>query len=916
MPVTAPPIIETPLGYTLLERLGAGGYGEVWKATAPGGMEKAVKVVFGHCEEELAGRELKALDRIRRVRHPFLLTIERYEIVNHRLVIVSELADMSLDARFRETQESGLPGIPRDELLGYLSDAAEALDWLSERYSLQHLDIKPENLLILGEHVKVGDFGLVKDIASRTNNSLVGGMTPVYSAPEIYDDAPCHRSDQYSLAIVYQQMLTGKLPFPGKTPAQLAKQHMQAQPNLSPLCDSDQRAIARALQKSPAARFESCRELLVALKQEQGYGAASQGKPAAAGSTPRSTEQSEEDTQSMSSLGTAPRPPQEAPQPQDHLDRGSVLTDAPLRKSEVVYPTVSQEVVEVDPPDSTAGLLSPPCATLFVGIGGIGLDMLARTQAALEGVQETPHASNWLAIDTDPVTLKSISFGQSERSFPQADLLHIPLRRPREYREESQDLLKWLSRRWLYNIPRSLQTRGYRPLGRLALVDHADTVLRAIADRLSSLKATQDPSSPESNEVRVVILAGACGGTGSGCAIDLAQAARSVGRQLGMRLRVEGVLGSTFATEHPDSLAAANMYTLLTELDHAQRHGNQSQGATAGAAACFELPESPFDQVRIVSIPGRTDPSKREQALQSVVDSFGIEARAGLAPLAEHVRAKSIADYAAFCLETQACLDLAAIAESLATGRLHGLVNGFLEYCLETVSEGTPVADPFEELSQSRFAQSFLKALSRCGGPELSPDTMQECQLWRKRRITNAATTLRGLADLRNTDSPDDPAGGDRAASGQACERLMTEVCLEVARKDETTFISREELESRVHRATSEENAPSQFKAVLLHATELLDTRFEQPLNCGYHRMSALVDPDARKVTPLRNAAHSPAISADIQEEPFRSFLISIGSGILPLHLAARLAESFPGIAEAAGRLHSRSDLEWKPLSV
>jgi serine/threonine protein kinase len=915
MPVTAAPTVEAPLGYTLLERLGAGGYGEVWKATAPGGMEKAVKVVFGHCEEELAGRELKALDRIRSVRHPFLLTIERYEIVNHRLVIVSELADMSLDARFRQTQESGLPGIPREELLGYLSDAAEALDWLSERYSLQHLDIKPENLLILGEHVKVGDFGLVKDIASRTNNSLVGGMTPVYSAPEIYDDAPCHRSDQYSLAIVYQQMLSGKLPFPGKTPAQLAKQHMQAQPNLSPLCEADRPAIARALEKSPTARFESCRDLIAALKQDRSYSSASQSKPAAGVSLPRSPDQSEDDTRSMSSLSTEPRPQQEPPRPQDVLDKGCVLTGAPLRKSEVVYPVVSHEVVEVDPPKSTEGLLSAPCPTLFIGIGGVGLDMLARTQAALDGLPGAPHASKWLAIDTDPATLKSISGGEGKRTFPREDLLHIPLRRPREYREESQDLLKWLSRRWLYNIPRSLQTRGYRPLGRLALVDHADSVLRAIADRLTSLEAAKDSPSAESNELRVVILAGACGGTGSGCAIDLGQAARSVGRQLGKSLRVQVMLGSTFAPEHPDSLAAANMYTLLTELDYAQQHGNQSEGATAGTAACFELPESPFDQVRIVSISGRTDPAKREQALKSVVDSFSIEARADLSPLVSHVRARSIADDTPFSLETHGCIDLAAIADSLATRRLDGLVNGFLDYCLETVSEHSPGADQFGELSHSRFAQSFLKALSRCGGPDASPDTMEEAQQWRKRRIANAVNNLKGLADLRNTSTPDDSTASEHAAPTQAFERLMTDICLEVGSHGETKLISRDELEAHVQRFAPEETDASQFETVMLHAAEISNTCFEQPLNCGFHRMRALIDPGNRNLTLLQNAPQSPANPTGILQGPIRCFLVSIGSGILPIHLAARLADSFPGIAEAAGRLHSRSDIEWKPLS-
>ena len=83
MSTTIAPNIELPLGYAIVDRLGAGGYGEVWKATAPGGVEKAIKIVFGHCDEGMAERELKSLERIKRVRHPFVLSIERFEIVLH-----------------------------------------------------------------------------------------------------------------------------------------------------------------------------------------------------------------------------------------------------------------------------------------------------------------------------------------------------------------------------------------------------------------------------------------------------------------------------------------------------------------------------------------------------------------------------------------------------------------------------------------------------------------------------------------------------------------------------------------------------------------------------------------------------------------------------------------------------------------
>src|SRR5262245_20852266 len=191
--------LEPLPGYRLIERLGSGGYGEVWRAEAPDGLTKAIKIVYGRHDEQRASIELKALDHVRSVRHPFLLSLERIEIVDGRLLVVTELADKSVKDRFDACRGEGHRGIPRDELIGYLRDTADALDFMNETHGLQHLDIKPENLLLLAGHVKVADFGLVKDMR-QAEASLVSGLTPTYAAPEVFRGAPSRFSDQYSLA--------------------------------------------------------------------------------------------------------------------------------------------------------------------------------------------------------------------------------------------------------------------------------------------------------------------------------------------------------------------------------------------------------------------------------------------------------------------------------------------------------------------------------------------------------------------------------------------------------------------------------------------------------------------------------------------------------------------------------------------
>ena len=106
-------------GYRLIERLGGGGFGEVWKAEAPGGILKAIKFVYGDIRSHQrtkghrAEQELKALSRVKTVRHPYILSLERYDIIDGQLMIVMELADKNLWDRFQECRAEGLPGHSR-----------------------------------------------------------------------------------------------------------------------------------------------------------------------------------------------------------------------------------------------------------------------------------------------------------------------------------------------------------------------------------------------------------------------------------------------------------------------------------------------------------------------------------------------------------------------------------------------------------------------------------------------------------------------------------------------------------------------------------------------------------------------------------------------------------------------------------
>jgi hypothetical protein len=587
MTIMREPDAEPIPGYRLIEPLGSGGFGEVWKCEAPGGLFKAIKFVYGNlnsldADAKRAEQEQHALNRIKEVRHPFVLSMDRIEVIGGELVIVMELADNSLHDCYVDCQASGLVGIPRDNLLRYIRDAAEALDHMIEKHGLLHLDIKPRNLFLISDRVKVADFGLVKHLERTGPSGIVNGVTPLYAPPETINNKISPFSDQYSLGIVYQELLTGQRPFNGKNARQLAMQHLNEEPELRALPETERAIVARALSKKPEDRWPNCLSFVRAL-----YNARS-ARPehvevesaTAAGQRPRTMAETMDDLMLLE-----PAPGEAGPQamPAPPATRApaaarspGIATPAPGGDIEIEEIEVSQFGITMAQPQT--GALRP---TVLIGVGSFGrralLEMRCRFLDRFGDLSKVP-LIRFLYVDSDPEAVRSATRGAPDVALSNGVVQHLALQPSAKYRQRMlEQLNEWLPREKLHSIPRSLQTQGSRALGRLAFTDnhlrlsarikrdllhatHPDTLYQSVSMTGLALRE---------NVPRVYVIA-AAGGGGSGLLADLGYELQKQLKQMRFQdaeviaLLMCGAPGDP-ATPKPE---LANIYATLTELNH------------------------------------------------------------------------------------------------------------------------------------------------------------------------------------------------------------------------------------------------------------------------------------------------------------------------------------------------------------
>ncbi len=259
--------------YDILHVLGEGGMSTVYLAKrAADGMEVAIKVLKREfAVSVLSDRFHQEIEFLTSLEHPNILPLLPSEHSSDILFYVMPYARAgSLGQKLQQHGRFDL-----DDVVAIASDVAEALDYAHAR-DIVHRDIKPGNILFIGDHATICDFGvaraLVRAGGERLSSSgfIVG--TPAYMSPEQASGYDVDgRADTYSLACVVYEMLTSEPPFSGRTPQVILARQMRERPPSLRILRPDlpaavERAVDYALAKDPNDRPGSASRFVRALQ--------------------------------------------------------------------------------------------------------------------------------------------------------------------------------------------------------------------------------------------------------------------------------------------------------------------------------------------------------------------------------------------------------------------------------------------------------------------------------------------------------------------------------------------------------------------------------------------------------------------------------------------------------------------------
>lgn len=276
------------------ELIGKGGMAEVFLGHHTTlNRPMAVKVLLSHLTDEpdLQARFSDEAQSVAAMRHPHIIQVFDYDIVEDRPYMVMELITGTALDSYLNAQHKASKLMPPEMVAYLIQGLAQALDYAHAR-SIVHRDIKPANVMLRRESGTIDikkplpsdvtpvlmDFGVARMASATGVRTATGAMigTPAYMSPEQVRGEPVDaRSDIYSLGIMVYEMIAGQPPFDptGETPASLLFKHALEEPPPLPEDVSTpeiQAVMDKSLAKDPADRYQSAGEMSNALSEALG----------------------------------------------------------------------------------------------------------------------------------------------------------------------------------------------------------------------------------------------------------------------------------------------------------------------------------------------------------------------------------------------------------------------------------------------------------------------------------------------------------------------------------------------------------------------------------------------------------------------------------------------------------------------